>query len=111
MTLTAPSAVRRSGRARRAGEQRAVARTAGRRRHLFRGGGGGGWSGGYSESGDGEMMKPVHGEVYHTAPTEEMFEQAVELEQEAEVGQEVSAWGQSTWGDSGGGGGGGTSEW
>ena len=51
------------------------------------------------------------GEVYHTAPTEEMFEQAVELEQEAEVGQEVSAWGQSTWGDSGGGGGGGTSEW
>ena len=46
------------------------------------------------------------GEVYHTAPTEEMFEQAVELEQEAEVGQEVSAWGQSTWGDSGGGGGG-----
>ena len=29
-----------------------------------------------------------------TAPTEEMFEQAVELEQEAEVGQEVSAWGR-----------------
>ena len=49
------------------------------------------------------------GEVYHTAPTEEMFEQAVELEQEAEVGQEVSAWGQTSWGD--GGGGGGTSEW
>ena len=51
------------------------------------------------------------GEVYHTAPTEEMFEQAVELEQEAEVGQEVSAWGQTSWGDGGGGGGGGTSEW
>ena len=52
-----------------------------------------------------EKINEALGEVYHTQPTEEMFEQKVELEQEVEAGQEVSAWGQTSWGDSGGGGG------